>query len=77
MFTAAVEDIFKRINVEAGINVDTKTLNNLRFADDIIVFAESGEQLKNLLEDLSEKTTKPTCNDLETRNNLGRLATIK
>ena len=53
MFTAAVEEIFKRMNIEAGININGVRLSNLRFADDIIVFAESGEKLKNMLEDLN------------------------
>ena len=40
MFTAAAEEIFKRMNIEAGININGVRLNNLRFADDIILFAE-------------------------------------
>ena len=41
MFTAAVEEIFKRMNIKAGINSNGVRLSNLRFADDIILFAES------------------------------------
>ena len=41
MFTAAVEEISKRINIEAGININGVRLSNLRFADDIILFVES------------------------------------
>ena len=40
MFTAAVEEISKRMNIEAGININGVRLSNLRFADDIILFAE-------------------------------------
>ena len=40
MFTSAVEEIFKRVNIETGLNINGETLNNLRFADDIILFAQ-------------------------------------
>ena len=33
MFTAAVEEIFKRMNIEVGININRVRLSNLRFAD--------------------------------------------
>ena len=46
MFTAAVEKIFMRMNIEASININGGRLSNLRFADDIILFAESEEKLK-------------------------------
>ena len=52
MFTAAVEEILKRMNIEAGISINGVKLSNLRFADDIILFAESEEKLKDMLEDL-------------------------
>ena len=55
MFTAAVEEIFKRMNIEAGININRVRLSNLRFADDIILFAESEEKLKDTLEDLNNE----------------------
>ena len=75
--TAAVEEIFKRMNIEAGININGVGLINLRFADDIILFAESEEKLKNMLEDqnnefegkrdgmkLIKKKTKIMCNEV-------------
>ena len=46
MFTAAVEEIVKRMNIEAGINIHGVRLSNLRFVDDIILFAEGEEKLK-------------------------------
>ena len=48
MFTAGEEEIFKRMNIEAGININGVRLSNLRFADDIILFAESEEKLKDM-----------------------------
>ena len=55
MFTAAVEEIFKRMNSEAGININGVRLSNLRFADDIILCAESEEKLKDMLKDLNNE----------------------
>ena len=74
MFTAAVE-IFKRMNIEAGININGARLSNLRFADDIILFAECEEKLKDMLEGLNnegkrdgmklnKKKTKIMCNEV-------------
>ena len=55
MFTAAVEEIFKRMNIKAGININGGRLSNRRFADDLILFAESEEKLKDILEDLNNE----------------------
>ena len=55
MFTATVEEIFKRMKIEAGININGVRLSNLRFADDIILFAESKEKLKDMLGDLNNE----------------------
>ena len=55
MFTAAVEDIFKRMNIEAGININGVRLSNRRFADDIILLAESEEKVKDTLKDLNNE----------------------
>ena len=34
---------------EAGIKIPGRNINNLRYADDIIIMAESEEKLKSLL----------------------------
>ena len=57
LFTAAVE-IFMRMNIEAGININGVRLSNLRFADDIVLFAESEEQLKDMIEELNKEGKK-------------------
>ena len=80
MFTADVEEIFKGMNIEAGININGVRLSNLKFADVIILFAESKKKLKDMLEDvnnvgrrdrmkLSKKKTKIMCNEV-TRSRL-------
>ena len=55
IFTAAMEEIFKRMNIDAGINMNGVRLSNLRLADDIIMFAESEEKVKDTLEDLKNE----------------------
>uniref|UniRef100_A0A3P9HMW9 ribonuclease H n=1 Tax=Oryzias latipes TaxID=8090 RepID=A0A3P9HMW9_ORYLA len=75
MFTAALEEIFRRMEAEAGININGERMNNLRFADDIILFAEKEEDLSKLLNDLNKegrkdgmkmnkKKTKIMCNEI-------------
>ena len=58
MFTAALEEIFARIECETGININGDCLNNLRFADDIILYTDSEEQLGTLLNDLNKEGKK-------------------
>ena len=57
-FTTPVEEIFISMNTEAGININAVRLSNLRFADDIVLFAESEEKLKDRLEELNKKGKK-------------------
>ena len=35
--------------LQAGINIARRTINNLKYADDITLMAENEEELKNLL----------------------------
>ena len=58
MFTAAVEQIFKRMDIETGINIIGVKLSHLRFENNIILFAESEGKLRSLLEDLNEQEKK-------------------
>ena len=43
---------------QAGIKVDGKNINNLRYADDTILRAESKEELKSLLMKVKEEGEK-------------------
>ena len=43
---------------QAGIKTARRNTNNLRYADDITLMAESKEELKNLLMKLKEKSEK-------------------
>ena len=43
---------------EAGIKIDGKNINNLRYADDTTLMAESEEELKSLLMKVKEESEK-------------------
>ena len=43
---------------QAGINIAGRNINNLRYANDTTLMAESEEELKNLLMDVKEESEK-------------------
>ena len=43
---------------QAGIKIAGRNINNLRYADDTILLAESEEELKSLLINVKEKSKK-------------------
>ena len=44
--------------LQAGIKIGERNINNLRYADDTTLMAESEEELKNLLMRVKEKRGK-------------------
>ena len=44
--------------VQAGIQISGRNINNLRYADDTTLVAESEEELKNLLMKVKEESNK-------------------
>ena len=44
--------------LQAGINIARKNINNLRYADDTTLMAESEEELKSLLMKVEEESEK-------------------
>ena len=44
---------------QAGIKIAWRSINNLRYADDITLMAESEEELKSLLMRAKEESEKP------------------
>ena len=44
---------------QTGIKIARKNINNLRYADDIALIAESEEELKSLLMKVKEESEKP------------------
>lgn len=54
LFTSALEDVFKLLDWNGfGININGEYITHLRFADDIVIMAESLEELNTMLSDLS------------------------
>ena len=55
LFTNAMEDVFKTLEwKKCGININGEHISHLRFADDIVVIAESMRDLETMLNNLSE-----------------------
>ena len=52
MFNARLDE------AQAGIKIARRNINNLRFADDTTVMAESKEELKSLLMKVKEESEK-------------------
>ena len=44
---------------QAGIKISGRNINNLRYADDITLMADSEEKLKSLLMKVKEESEKP------------------
>ena len=45
--------------VQAGIKIARRNINNLRYADNTTLMAESKEELKSLLMEVKEENEKP------------------
>ena len=46
------------MNMESGTNINEVRLSNLRFADDIVLFPERKEKLRDILEELKKEGRK-------------------
>ena len=46
------------VETQAGIKISWRNINNLRYADDTILMAESKEELKSFLMKLKEESEK-------------------
>ena len=60
-FNLYAENIKRNAGLEeaqAGIKIAGKNINNLRYADDITLMAESEEELKSLLRRVKEESEK-------------------
>nr|XP_049696607.1 uncharacterized protein LOC126054557 [Helicoverpa armigera] len=56
LFTCTLEEVFQKLSVpwtSKGIVIGNKRLTNLRFADDIVLFASTSAELQDMLQDLS------------------------
>ena len=46
------------VEAQAGIKIDGRNINNLRYADDTTLMAESKEELNSLLKKVKEESEK-------------------
>ena len=61
LFNLYAEYIIRNTGLEeaqAGIKIDGRNINNLRYADDTTLMAESEEELKSLLMKVKEESEK-------------------
>lgn len=55
-FNCALEEIFKNLDWDKKvIKINGEYLNNLRFADDVVLIASKKEELENMIRDLHNK----------------------
>ena len=58
LFTAVMEEVFKKADISEGVNVDGENLTNLRFADDVALFNETSKQIEKHLNNLNPESLK-------------------
>ena len=58
LFTAVMEEVFKKADICEGVNVDGENLTNLRFADDVALFNETTKQMEKRLNNLNSESLK-------------------
>ena len=58
LFTAVMEEVFKKAEISEGVNVDGENLSNLRFADDVALLNETTKQMEKHMNNLNSESTK-------------------
>ena len=58
LFNLYAKNIMRNDEVQAGIKIGPTNINNLRYADDTTLMAESKAELKNLLKRVKEESAK-------------------
>ena len=58
LYSEYIRYIAGQDEAQAGLKISRRNINNLRYADDTIVMAESKEELKSLLMKVKEKSEK-------------------
>ena len=58
LFISLLEDIFRKMTMDWGFQIDGTKLQELRFADDIILFATSAEDLRRGIQEVAQQSRK-------------------
>ena len=58
LFTAAIEEVFQKSNLQAGIEVEGEQLTDLRFADDVALCTRDKAILESRFNTLSNESKK-------------------
>ena len=58
LFTAVMEEVFKKADISEGVNIDGENLTNLRFADDVAFFNKTTKQMEKHLNSLNSESLK-------------------
>lgn len=59
IFSSVLELVFRNLNWhEKGLRIDGKYISHLRFADDIIIFAENLNEIKTMMQELARESEK-------------------
>ena len=58
LFTAVMEEVFKKADISEGVNVDGENLSNLRFADDVALLNETSKQLEKHMNYINSECMK-------------------
>ena len=58
LFTAFMEEVFKKADISEGINVDGEDLTHSRFADNVALFNEKTKQMEKHLNSLDSESQK-------------------
>ncbi|KAJ4446733.1 hypothetical protein ANN_13430 [Periplaneta americana] len=58
IFNCVLEEVFRKLpwGRKHGISIDGRKLTNLRFADDVVLFARSRKRLEEMLNELCEES---------------------
>ena len=56
IFTATIEEVFKKSQLKGGVNIDGETLTDLRFADDVALISTSIKAMEDQLTGLKRES---------------------